>query len=902
MKFDWMFKKNTAPHADELVATAAESGTGARPAPLDATAGPTIDWQPRLQAAMGDDTALLALTREGAPVDVKMAAVAALSSEAALKLAEREHRGHDRRVHRLAKQRYLAQVAWRETGASADRLIDAARALGKESLVPTNRLVELDRAWHGLDLALLDAARCAEFGALLAELAALTRERGDHTLRFERWTAEARQALARLDAACSSAADGTTDRGHLAAAGDSSRAVLEAAPMDDAAAALRESLRSALRKCAELDERLGVLDAVLQGPSARPAPTAAAPAASAVVAEATETTEPTDAASTPLAAASRWLELPPLADAQLADALAGRFEQWQKARDEARQARRTERRERARDRERDVRNERTETLATALERAEAALAAGHLADTHKHLLEVDQLLHGGASAAPSQSRIDAVQAEYTRLKGWQHWGGGLARDELLLQAEALASASLGEPGADIVKLSIRQQAEVVDDLRARWKELDRLGGATSRSHWQRFDAALKTAYRPVAAHLDVQRAARAQNLMARDRLIDALNAVPLPDPNEGDARPDWKSLAAALARFQTEWRKLGPLEHTVPHKGRDKLVERMDAAVQRLEAPLNEARQGAQFIRERLIGRAKALATEASAGAQGRDLVGKVRDLQAEWQHHAAAIPLARAVENVLWTRFKADIDAIFSARDAVFNARDAEFKAHGAERAALIEKLATVDADAPLAELKRTLAEVESQWQRVGPAQRSDAATLDSQFRSVRDAVRKRVASYSQRSWHAACDAMMAKLALCDALEREADSAEARAALEQRWSTLPVLPAVWEQALARRASRGGAAPVKGLRTTASTEELLLQLEAAFQLDSPPAFATARRELKLRAMKAALESRPSPASAPLAPEQLLAAALERASLDDAQRERLGKVIAAVRDRGQASAG
>ena len=73
------------------------------------------------------------------------------------------------------------------------------------------------------------------------------------------------------------------------------------------------------------------------------------------------------------------------------------------------------------------------------------------------------------------SRIDAVQAEYTRLKGWQHWGGGLARDELVLQAEALAAATLGEPGADIVKLSIRQQAEVIDDLRARWKELDRLG-------------------------------------------------------------------------------------------------------------------------------------------------------------------------------------------------------------------------------------------------------------------------------------------------------------------------------------------------------------------------------------------------------------------------------------------
>lgn len=893
MKFDWVFRKYTPPVADEPAAAAPEAKASARPAPLDVDAAPAIDWQPRLQAAMGDDDALLALTREGAPIDVKMAAVAALSSEAALKVAEREHRDHDRRVHRLAKQRYLAQVAWRETGESADRLIEAARALGKETLVPANRLVELDRAWQSQDLTLLDAARRAEFDALLTQLSALTRERGDHTLRIERWTAEARQALARLHGACTSAADGTTDRGHLAAAGDSARAVFEAAPGDDAAAAPREALRSALSNCAELDERLAVFDALLQEPSAARPATAVPelPASDARV----------GAATTPLAAASRWLELAPLANAQLADALTRRFEQWQNARDEARQARRTERRERARDRERAVRNERTETLATVLERAEAALAAGHLIDTHKQLLAIDELLHGGASATAWQSRIDALQAEYTRLKGWQHWGGGLARDELLLQAEALAAATLGEPGAGIVKLSIRQQAEVIDDLRARWKELDRLGGATSRSHWQRFDAALKSAYGPVAAHLDVQRAARAQNLLARDQLVAALNAVAMPDPGAGNARPDWKLLTAALARFQTEWRKLGPLEHTVPHKERNKLVERMDAAVQRLEAPLNEARQGAQLIRERLIERAKSLAAEANAGAQGRDLVGKVRDLQAEWQHHAIAMPLTRAVENALWTRFKADIDAIFSARDAVFNARDAEFKAHGAERAALIERLATVDADAPPAELKRTLAEVDAQWQRAGPAPRADAARLDSQFRSAHDAVRQRIASYAQRSWHAICDALLAKLALCEAFEREPDTVEAKATLEQSWPAQPVLPPLWEQALARRALPDRAAQGKGSAGAASTDDLLLQLEVVFQLDSPPAFETARRDLKLRAMKAALESRQPAAQTPLAPEQLLAAALERASLADAQRERLGKVIAAVRDRGPASA-
>ncbi|MGZ5798896.1 MAG: hypothetical protein ACXWJG_18445, partial [Caldimonas sp.] len=83
---------------------------------------------------------------------------------------------------------------------------------------------------------------------------------------------------------------------------------------------------------------------------------------------------------------------------------------------------------------------------------------------------------------------------------------------------------------------------------------------------------------------------------------------------------------------------------------------------------------------------------------------------------------------------------------------------------------------------------------------------------------------------------------------------------------------------------------------------LLLQLEAAFQLESPPDFAAARRELKLRALKAALEGRQPAGPAPLAPDELLAAALGRAALDAVQRERLRRVIAALRDRGPTGAG
>ncbi len=884
----WIFKKNEAP-ASEAQAGDLDGRAGADPG-LAPGAPALDDWAPRLQAAMGDDAALLALARAGAPLEVKLAAVGALSAEEAMKLAEREFRNHDRRVHRLAKQRHTERVAQRKAAEGAAELIVAARALVEEPFIAVNRLVELDRAWQALDPGLLAPAQRGEFEALMAQLSSLTRERADEALKLKQWTAQARLALANLHAVCAEAAAGTANRGSLAAAGAAASLAIESAPQGDTGAALCEALAAAAQAGTELDERLDVLEVVLQvsllpgsGPSAEPVPSGDA----------------TGTAATAQDAVLRWKQLPPLTDARLADTLNQRFEQWRQAQEDARQNRRTQRREQVKAQQHAARSEHAETLASVLERAEAALAEGHLTDAHKHLIEIDELLHGGVSAGPLRARVDSLQAGYAQLKGWQHWAGGRARDELVLQAEALAAATSGETDVRTVKLSTRQRAEVIDDMRARWKELDRLGGATSRSLWQRFDSALKVAYEPVAAHVAAQRAAREQNLLARQQLIAALDTLTLPDVGiEGDpVAPDWRSLAGALDHFQTEWRKLGPLEHTVPHKARDKLVERMNAAVGRIEAPLREARRAARLTREQLIARAHALGAEVSAGTPGRELVDRVRELQTGWQQHARALPLARADENALWTEFKTAIDAIFSARDAAFNARDAEARAHGAERAALIERLEALSADTAPAELKRTLAEVEASWQKVGSPARSDAAALDARFRHARETARQYLAGTAQRHWHAICDALLAKIALCEEVESSVDPADAQALLAQRWSALPVLPAPWEQALGWRAGLPGAAEVGKPQGTVATDELLLQAEASWGLDSPPAFETARRMLKLQAMKQAMEGRRPVTSAPLTPEQWLLALICRTGLDALQRQRLGTVLAALRQRG-----
>ena len=868
---DWMFRKK-----------AAGTAAAASPAPADAPPPPSpTDWPLRLSDAQGNDAALLELASSRAPIEVRQAAVEAIASEAVLKSAELAFRDRDRRIARSAKQRHMALAAQREARAQAAMLIESARALASQALIPLNRMAELDRAWQALDPRRLEPSQRDDFAAAMAALSSLSRERGDAQLEAERWAARARDARAALQRMTAEAAAGTHDRSQLASAREAVRDVLASGEAAQAAPTLAEALQQALRAAELVDERVAFLEAL---------PDAASEAAHAAATD-------SDA---------RWQAHPSLDDATLHAPLEARFSAWRQARLDARQAARSERAEQARNNQRAARQEDAAALAAALERAEQALAEGRLEAAENHLGEVASLTSRAGLGEAQRARIGAAQAGYARLKGWQQWGGGVAREELVAEGEALAAIGADAAAPSRPSLSIKERSEAIARMRARWKELDRLGGAGGGALWRRFDEALTAAYQPVAAHTAAQRAARETNFAARLQLLDALEAFALPgmptdsplaltaeDATTVEATatgaPDWKSVAQALDRWLAEWRKLGPLEHSVPREQREPLLARTSTALARLELPLGEARSAAQKVREQLIARARRLADEAASNAPGRDLTGRVRELQATWQQHAKAMPLARAAESAAWADFRAAIDAVFSARAAASSAHDVALQAHAAERSALVDRLEALAVDLSPAALRRELASADAEWQRAGPPPRDAAAALDARYRSARDAMARRIAEAEQARQRAEADALRQKLTLCEALERS-DTDLDRTALAERWHALPALRSAWEQALAQRAGLVACKPAQA--SSAPTEALLLQLEESLGLASPPALQEARRALKLQAMKAALEGRGAVASARLTTEELTALLLGRSGLDAGQRERLARGLEA----------
>ena len=124
----------------------------------------------------------------------------------------------------------------------------------------------------------------------------------------------------------------------------------------------------------------------------------------------------------------------------------------------------------------------------------------------------------------------------------------------------------------------------------------------------------------------------------------------------------------------------------------------------------------------------------------------------------------------------------------------------------------------------------------------------------------------------------------LCD--EREA-AGEIAPGLEARWSAVENLPDAWKSAMEAR-FRGVAAP-----KPETLPDTLLNLEVACGIDTPSEFMAARRQLKMRALKIAMEDRRASVTTPADIERWLLDAAAAPRPDEVSRARLERIIAAV---------
>jgi hypothetical protein len=196
---------------------------------------------------------------------------------------------------------------------------------------------------------------------------------------------------------------------------------------------------------------------------------------------------------------------------------------------------------------------------------------------------------------------------------------------------------------------------------------------------------------------------------------------------------DWRNGVNRLRELLEEWKALPRLEK----KRDDELWHRFSSArtayTRRRKAhfaELNEAREGARVVKERLLKEAESLSGSTEWGPTS----SRYRTLMQEWK---AAGPAPREVEEDLWQRFRAAQDTFFGAREAANAAQDKEFAANAEKKRALLEEAEALLPITDLEAAKRAFRDLSDRWDAAGKVPRDQMKSLEGRIRKVEQAIR---------------------------------------------------------------------------------------------------------------------------------------------------------------------
>ena len=465
---------------------------------------------------------------------------------------------------------------------------------------------------------------------------------------------------------------------------------------------------------------------------------------------------------------------------------------------------------------------------------EEQLGAGRLAEAQ----EIEKQIAGRAASAPLPAGLERQLkrhlAQLAQMRDWAKWGDDQGREQLIEGAEALLTQP-ERPDVEALAASVRT-------LRDEWQKRDASRPA-SRMQWERFNAILTRAFKPVLefrAKRAMEAKAAAQARAALCNELDAWLASP------ESAAASFKEVEAKRSDFGRRIRALpGPQAERALRKRFDKIFKVLDT---RLDA----VRGAESRRREELIAKAQAL-KDAPVG----DAIKSAIALQKTWQE-TGGVHLGRKDEQALWSRFHA-------ATSVVFARRDEQRAKQNEERAKQNEQRAKRDAERKQRDEKR---EAEQR----AAAQKHDMHRGRFERLAVRSALIERL------------EAAAAAGGVPEELSTQVAGA---------WKALPPLGMDGEKALqARLASAPQATAARLEKGSAERASLLLDLEVALGVPSPESVAAQRRERQLKALQERFKSRSAVRAE--TPEATVARWYSiAASADASQAERMTAIVRAL---------
>ena len=475
-----------------------------------------------------------------------------------------------------------------------------------------------------------------------------------------------------------------------------------------------------------------------------------------------------------------------------------------------------------------------------LGRLEDELSAGRLADAQ----EIEKQIAGRAASAPLPAGLERQLkrnlAQLAQMRDWAKWGDDQGREQLIELAEALPTTQ----GKEQQQPDVEALAASVRTLRDDWKKRDATRPA-SKTQWERFDAILTRAFKPVLEFRAKRAAEEKAAAKARAALCDELDAW-LASP---------QAEAAPFKEVEAKRSDLGRRVRALPFPGPQAeraLRKRLEKIFKALDARLDAVRGAETRRREDLIAKAESL-KDAPVG----DAIKSAIALQKRWQE-TGGVHLARKDDQALWARFHAATSAVFARRDEQRSKQNEEHARRDAERM---------------------------------------ARDAERKARDDRRETERRVVQQKHETHRGRFERLAARAAVIERLEAAAAAGgvpdELAAEVAGAWAALPPLGMDGEKALqARFAAAPQATAAQLERGRAERESLLLDLEVALDIPSPESVAAQRRERQLKALQERFKSRSA------APAETPEATVARwysiaASADAAQAERMTAAVRAL---------
>ena len=252
-------------------------------------------------------------------------------------------------------------------------------------------------------------------------------------------------------------------------------------------------------------------------------------------------------------------------------------------------------------------------------------------------------------------------------------------------------------------------------LHEQWKEFGPVAKEFRDQIWERFKAATAVINKKYQAFFEDQKAAQADNLVAKEKLCEQVEAIAEKDVQSSN---EWNSLSKEIEDIQKQWKGIGFASKKENQKiydrfraACDKFFEKKRVFYSQYKDSMNENLDKKMSI----IEQAEAL----KSSTEWKKATDQFINLQKQWKE-IGAVPRKKSEQ--LWKRFRAACDEFFAERDKQAKPEN-DFYGNLKAKKALVEE---INAFVPAGEEENAAAmqDFAAKWQAIGfvPFKEKDA------------------------------------------------------------------------------------------------------------------------------------------------------------------------------------